>query len=119
MLLKPCKNNKINKAWRCFTGGCSNHMSTISLFIGSFFYKRKLDVRNILQIIHYLSQNTLIVDIEKFTKIKYEKITNIKNQVQIKINDYWINKPTKLGGPGCNVQVDETKSITMSNPIEV
>ena len=55
------------------------------------------------------SRNLTFVEIRKSVQISAPVYIRLRKYFIVKINDYYLRNPVKLGGPHCIVQIDETK----------
>ena len=103
---KDLKNDGYN--WRCINFLCIHYQTTRSIRSESWLEKLSICSQKILKILLYWSKNKSQKDISDFVSVSKNTLSKFRKFLLLKIKSHFINNPIKLGGPGVNVQVDET-----------
>lgn len=94
-------------AWRCMKSQCSNYKKYFSVRTGSFFYNFNISITMILRIMIKFSIRQPRYSIKENLDAAIGTVDKVLNKLITLIPEIdFFND--KLGGPGCNVQIDET-----------
>ncbi|KAG0442722.1 hypothetical protein DMUE_0059 [Dictyocoela muelleri] len=99
MFLRENKEFRLFYTWKCLNYRCCKYQTTISILKGSFLENMRIDPRECMAILYYISENGLINKIASFTKINRKSIGIIFNKIEDKITKY-LEKIDKIGRLG-------------------
>ena len=76
---------------------------------GSILLSFRINLKTTLKSIYYFSLGFGFTSIIKLAQIKKGPLLELKKIIFLKIKQYFVDNPIKLGGPNIIVQIDETK----------
>ncbi|KAG0441323.1 hypothetical protein DMUE_1132 [Dictyocoela muelleri] len=95
--------------WRCMNYNCQKYQTTLNIKQNSFFSSFKVDISIILEVIYYISKGLQNFEIMHVSIVKRDTLLRIRALINNRIKLFFDSNPIRLEGPGCIVQVDETK----------
>ena len=108
MHLKITKDGVDGYNWRCMNYVCLKYQSTKSLRSGSWLANYKMSGKDILKFLLLWSFKFDINSICNLTGLSQSTVKRLRTFILEKIKNFYDTNPVKLGGPGINVQIDET-----------
>lgn len=107
MCLKSCSDGWVGHEWRCVNYGCDSYLNSISIRRNSFFENIATPVKTVLKVFCYWAEGLNQTEILRFVEISRPTLSKIRKTIIMKISQYFIQNPIRLGGPGSIIQCDE------------
>ena len=92
--------------WRCPRKGCQK---VYSLRHGSYFSGAKIPIEKALQLLHLWSTKTPLGAMMKELRVAEHTAVDWYNFARDICAQYFIDNPAEIGGPGLEVEIDESK----------
>lgn len=107
MFLKSSTDGWVGHEWRCLQYRCDKYMSSTSVRNNSFFENIATPVKKVLKIFCYWAEGLNQTEILRLVEISRPTLSKIRKAIILKISQYFLFNPIRLGGPGTIIQCDE------------